>query len=154
MRSSLIVPKQTGAEKDISLMNFNQLTLVGFIGRDSETKTLKSGRQVTKFSVATKESWKAANGDWQETTEWCQVLAYGDGFAKLADRLIKGKHVLVQGRLHSDSYDREIEVTHKNKPIKVTVKQTVVECIADTIRLLDRKSKDEEQASDEQEVPA
>jgi single-strand DNA-binding protein len=154
MRSSLIVPKQTGAEKDISFMNFNQLTLVGFIGRDSETKTLKSGRQVTKFSVATKESWKAANGDWQETTEWCQVVAYGEGFAKLADRLVKGKHVLVQGRLHSDSYDREIEVTHKNKPIKVTVKQTVVECIADTIRLLDRKSKDEEQASDEQEVPA
>jgi len=81
------------------------------------------------------------------------TYAYGEGFAKLADRLVKGKHVLVQGRLHSDSYDREIEVTHKNKPIKVNVKQTVVECIADTIRLLDRKSKDEEQASDEQEVP-
>ena len=55
-------------------MNFNQLTLVGFIGRDSETKTLKSGRQVTKFSVATKESWKAANGEWQEATEWHQVV--------------------------------------------------------------------------------
>jgi single-strand DNA-binding protein len=154
MRSSLIVPKQTGTEKDISLMNFNQLTLVGFIGRDAETKTLKSGRQVTKFSVATKESWKAGNGEWQESTEWCQVVGYGEGFAKLAERLIKGKHVLVQGRLHSDSYDREIDVTHKNKSIKVTVKQTAVECIADTIRLLDRKAKDDDQSSEDQEVPA
>ncbi len=133
-------------------MNFNQLTLVGFIGRDSETKTLKSGRQVTKFSVATKESWKAANGEWQEATEWCQVVGYGEGFAKLADRLLKGKHVLIQGRLHTDSYDREVEATHKNKSIKVTVKQTVVECIADTIRLLDRKAKDDEQSPDAPEA--
>ena len=154
MRPSLFVPKQPGTERTFHYMNFNQLTLLGFIGRDGETKTLKSGRQVTKFSVATKESWKAANGEWQESTEWCQVVGYGEGFAKLADRLIKGKHVLVQGRLHSDSYDREIEVTHKNKPIKVTVKQTVIECVADTIRLLDRKPKDDDQTSEEQEVPA
>jgi len=43
--------------EDISLMMNSNLTLVGFIGRrDAETKTLKSGRQVNKFSVATKES--------------------------------------------------------------------------------------------------
>jgi len=64
----------------------------------------------------------------------------------------KGKHVLVQGRLHTDSYDREVEATHKNKSIKVTVKQTVVECIADTVRLLDRKAKDDEQSPDEPEA--
>jgi hypothetical protein len=58
----------------------------------------------------------------------------------------------VQGRLHTDSYDREVEATHKNKSIKVTVKQTVVECIADTIRLLDRKAKDDEQSPDEPEA--
>jgi hypothetical protein len=49
-------------------------------------------------------------------------------------------------------YDREVEATHKNKSIKVTVKQTVVECIADTIRLLDRKAKDDEQSPDEPEA--
>jgi single-strand DNA-binding protein len=137
-----------------TIMNFNQLTLVGFIGGDAETTTSKTGRPVTKFSVATNQSWKAANGEWQEARTWCQVVAYGEGFAKLADRLLKGKHVLIQGRLKTDTYDREIEVTHKNKPIKVTVKQTSVECIADTIRVLDRKSKDVDQISEEQEVPA
>jgi single-strand DNA-binding protein len=74
MRHSLFRAQANGHRKDISLMNFNQLTLVGFIGRDAETKSLKSGRQVIKFSVATKESWKAANGEWQEATEWCQVV--------------------------------------------------------------------------------
>jgi single-strand DNA-binding protein len=135
-------------------MNFNQLTLVGFIGGDAETTTSKTGRPVTKFSVATNQSWKAANGEWQESKTWCQVVGYGDGFAKLAARLLKGKHVLIQGRLKTDIYDREIEVTHKNKIIKVTAKQTAVECVADTIRLLDRKSKDHDQTSEDQEVPA
>jgi single-strand DNA-binding protein len=74
MRRSLFRAQANGHRKEISLMNFNQLTLVGFIGRDAETKTLKSGRQVTKFSVATKESWKAASGDWQEATECCQIV--------------------------------------------------------------------------------
>ena len=133
-------------------MNFNQLTLVGFIGRDAETRALKSGRNVTKFSVATKESWKDANGDWQEETQWCQVVGYGDAFAKLADRLLKGKHVFVQGRLRTDSYERDGDVTYKGKQITVGVKQLAVECIADTIRLLDRKAKGDDQDTIDQEV--
>lgn len=124
-------------------MNFNQLTLAGFIGRAATTKTINSGRPVTSFSLATKESWKDAEGQWQEETTWHNIVAYGEGFAKLADRLTKGAHVLVQGRLNSGSYEREIETTHNKKTIKVKAKQNFCECIADTIRLLDRKSQED-----------
>jgi len=127
-------------------MNFNQLTLVGFIGRDSETKTLKSGRQVTKFSVATKESWKAANGEWQEATEWCQVVAWGKGFEQMTPRLVKGAHVFVQGELNTREYDRIIKVPSGKKTIEHTIKQLIVELKADTIRILDRSQANEEQS--------
>ena len=37
-------------------MNFNQLTIIGFIGKNAETKQLPNGTPVTKFSVATTRS--------------------------------------------------------------------------------------------------
>ncbi len=39
-------------------MNLNQLTIIGFIGKNAETKDLPNGTPVVKFSVATKKSWK------------------------------------------------------------------------------------------------
>jgi single stranded DNA-binding protein len=63
------------AEKDNTQMNFNQITLIGFIGKDAETKALpNSGRMVTKFSVATAESWKDDQGEWQTRTQWHTVI--------------------------------------------------------------------------------
>jgi hypothetical protein len=37
-------------------MNFNQLTIIGYIGKNAETKQLTNGTPVTKFSVATTRS--------------------------------------------------------------------------------------------------
>ena len=121
-------------------MNFNQLTIVGFLGKDAQTKVLKNGTTVVNFSVATKRSWKDNNDEWKEKTMWHQVVCYGDGFAALAERLLSGAHVLVQGELTSRDYDRTIQVKAPNgKPFDHAIKQTVIELKADTIRILDRK---------------
>jgi single-strand DNA-binding protein len=76
----------------------NQLTIIGFIGRDAETKSTQKGTQITRFSLATKETWKGNDGDRKEATTWHNIVAYGDGFAKLSAYLNKGAQVLVQGR--------------------------------------------------------
>jgi single-strand DNA-binding protein len=50
---------------------------------------------VIKFSVATKISWKDKDtDDWKERTQWHNVVGYGETFAKLADRLVKGAYVV------------------------------------------------------------
>ena len=54
-------------------MNLNQLSIIGFIGRSAETKYLANGTAVTKFSVATKKSWKDENNEWKEKTQWHNV---------------------------------------------------------------------------------
>ncbi|MGH9436515.1 MAG: single-stranded DNA-binding protein [Terriglobia bacterium] len=135
-------------------MNLNQLSIIGFTGKDASTNYLANGTPVTKFSVATKKSWKDENGAWKEKTQWHNVVAFGKGFAQLADRLVKGAHVFVQGELITREYERTIEVpAGKGKKIEHKIRQLVVEIKADTIRPLDRSDSNGEQ-SDTAELSA
>lgn len=119
-------------------MNLNQLTIIGFIGRNAETKQLPNGSTVTKFSVATTKSWKDDNGDWKTKTQWHTVSAFGQGFAQMASRLLKGTLVFAQGELNTREYDRTIRVPNGKKSIEHVIQQLAVELKADTIRILDR----------------
>jgi single-strand DNA-binding protein len=131
-------------------VNLNQLSIIAFLGKDAETKFLPNGTPVVKFSAATKRSWKDDNNEWQEKTQWHQVVGFGDGFAKLAERLVKGTHVFVQGELTTREYDRTIKVPNGKKVIEHVMKQLVVELKADTIRILDRSSNGERDAAEAQ----
>jgi single-strand DNA-binding protein len=138
-------------------MNLNQHTIIGFTGKDAESKSLPNGTPVVKFSVATKRSWKDDQGEWQEKTQWHNVVAFGNGFSVLAERLRKGTHVFVQGELTTREYDRTIKVGNGKKPIEHVIQQLVVELKADTIRILDRTAKSEPSVAAEppaaEEVP-
>jgi single-strand DNA-binding protein len=82
----------------------NKVLLIGNLGRDAETKFTPSGAAVTRFSVATKRSWKdQASNEWKEETNWTNVTLWRA--ENLANYLTKGKQVYVEGRLHTRSYD-------------------------------------------------
>lgn len=121
-------------------MNFNQLTIIGFIGKNAETKQLPNGTPVIKFSVATTRSWKDDKGEWKDKTQWHTVVAYGQSFTQVAPRLTKGAHVFVQGELTTREYDRTVQVPNGKKTIEHVIQQLAVELKADTIRLLERAS--------------
>jgi single-strand DNA-binding protein len=121
-------------------MNLNKLTIIGYIGRNAETKQLPNGSAFTKFSIATSKSWKDDKGEWKQKTQWHAVLAFGESFAQLAPRLVKGAHVFVQGELTTREYNRTITVPTGKKAIEHVIQQLAVELKADTIRILDRAS--------------
>jgi single-strand DNA-binding protein len=106
-------------------MYMNQLTIIGFTGNDAEAHYTPSGTIVTTLSVATKESWKDADGQWQSRTEWHRVVTFGK-LAEYARTLAKGSHLMVQGAVRSREYQRD------------GVKHRVFELRADTIAKLDR----------------
>ncbi len=82
----------------------NKVLLIGNLGRDAETKFTPSGAAVTRFSVATKRSWKdKASNEWKEETNWTNVTVWQQ--ESLANYLTKGKQVYVEGRLQTRSYD-------------------------------------------------
>src|SRR5436309_3016259 len=82
----------------------NKVILVGNLGRDAETKFTPSGASVTRFAVATTRSWKdQATNEWKEETNWTNVVVWRQ--ENLANYLMKGKQVYVEGRLQTRSYD-------------------------------------------------
>ena len=125
-------------------MNLNQLTIIGFIGRNAETRQLPNGSLVTKFSVATTRSWKDDKGEWKNKTQWHAVCGFGQGFAQMTSRLLKGTLVFVQGELSTREYDRAIQIPSGKKSVEHTIQQIAVELQADTIRILDRASNREQ----------
>jgi single-strand DNA-binding protein len=82
----------------------NKVILIGNLGRDAETKFTASGAAVTRFSVATTRSWKdQQSNEWKEETNWTNVVLWRQ--ENVANYLIKGKQVYVEGRLQTRSYD-------------------------------------------------
>lgn len=119
-------------------MNLNQFTIIGFIGRNAETKQLPSGTSVIKFSVATTRSWKDDKGERKNRTQWHNVVLFGSGFAQLTPRLVKGAQVFVQGELTTREYDRTVSVPSGKKSIEHVIQQLAVELKADMVRIPDR----------------
>ena len=151
---SLGSPKQTGQKEGKPLMNLNEVTLIGYIGKDAETKTLPSGTQVISFSVATNSFWKDNNGEERKNTQWHNIVAYGDGFAKFADRLTKGSQVFVRGQLLTREYETTVDVKEGKKPVQVKVKKLAVEIKASFINSLERsQANDEPTPGDDQDIP-
>ncbi len=82
----------------------NKVILIGNLGRDAETKFTPSGAAVTKFAVATTYRWKdQQSNEWKEETNWTNVVLWRQ--ENLANYLVKGKQVFVEGRLRTHSYD-------------------------------------------------
>jgi single-strand DNA-binding protein len=86
--------------------SINKVTLVGNIGKDPEVKFLPSGQAVANFGLATTESFKdKTSNDWQERTEWHNVVAYGKVAELIRDYAKKGSKLYVDGRLTTRSWD-------------------------------------------------
>src|ERR1700757_4641920 len=82
----------------------NKVILLGNLGRDAETKFTPSGASVTNFSLATTRRWKdQGSGEWKEQTDWHRIKYWRA--ESVANYLLKGKQVYVEGRLETRSYD-------------------------------------------------
>jgi single-strand DNA-binding protein len=85
--------------------SFNQVILMGNLTRDPELRTIPSGQSVCSFSLALNRSFKGADGNWQEATDYVDVVAWGPLGERVAQYLSKGRPCLVNGRLQSSSWE-------------------------------------------------
>jgi single-strand DNA-binding protein len=56
------------------MSTLNQLTIIGFTGNEAHIQYMTSGTLVATLSVATKQSWKDAEGARQSRTDWHRVV--------------------------------------------------------------------------------
>ncbi len=87
--------------------SFNQVILMGNLTRDPELKQIPSGQSVCTFSLALNRSFKGADGEWQEATDYIDVVAWGPLGERVAQYVTKGRPVLVNGRLQSRSWEQD-----------------------------------------------
>lgn len=83
----------------------NKVLLLGNVGKDPEIASTNGGALVAKLSLATSERFKDKQGEWQDRTEWHNLVAYARGAEILRDYVRKGSKLYVEGRLTTRSWD-------------------------------------------------
>jgi len=110
------------------MASLNKVILVGNLGRDPEVRHLENGASVAKFSLATTESYKDKSDQWQQQTEWHDIVAWRY-LAERAEQLFKkGSFVYVEGKL-----------THRKWVDKEGNNRLSTEIVAQSLRLLERR---------------
>jgi single-strand DNA-binding protein len=87
--------------------SFNQVILMGNLTRDPELRNIPSGQSVCSFSLALNRSYKGSDGNWQEATDFIDVVAWGPLGERVAQYLSKGRPCLVNGRIQSRSWEQD-----------------------------------------------
>ncbi len=82
----------------------NRVILIGRLGQDPQVRALENGAKVAKFSVATSERYRDKNGEWQELTEWHNVVAWRGRAEQVEEHFKKGALIYVEGKLTHRKY--------------------------------------------------
>jgi single-strand DNA-binding protein len=122
--------------------SLNRIQLIGRLGKDPESHFTPTGKNVTHFSLAVSERWKAADGESKENTEWVNVEAWGRLGEVCQQYLHKGSLVYLEGRLKTDKFDDKAGET-----------KYYTKVVALSMQMLDRKPGDEP-VSTVEEAPA
>lgn len=116
--------------------SLNQVTLMGNLTRDPELRQTPTGQSVTSFSLALNRSYKDSSGEWQEATDFIDIVCWGPLAERVAQYLSKGRRCLVQGRLQSRSWEQD------------GAKRSKVEVLANDVTFLDSRGGGEDGGQD------
>jgi single-strand DNA-binding protein len=123
----------------LSLLNFsqgenmpalNRVQLIGYLGKDPESRFTPTGKKVTHFSLGITQRWKT-NGETKENTDWVYIEAWEKLGEFCGQYLHKGSLAYVEGRLKVDRYEEKGETRYSTKVVALQV------------QMLDRKSSED-----------
>ena len=109
----------------------NRVQLIGYLGRDPETRYTPSGKKVCHFSLGVTQRWKS-DGEARESTEWINAEAWNRLGEICQEYLHKGSLVYLEGRLKTDRYDDQGETRYFTKVVVLG------------LQMLERKGAEEE----------
>jgi single-strand DNA-binding protein len=116
----------------------NRVQLIGYLGKDPETRFTPNGKKVAHFSLGITQRWKSG-GETKEFTEWVNVEAWGKLGEIAQQYLKKGSLVYLEGRLKTDKYEDKGETKYYTKVVALLM------------QFLDRKPADEPMMAIEEE---
>ena len=112
------------------MYTLNQVQLIGRLGQSPSISRKDNKKPIASFSLATEESWKNAEGQWETHTEWHRIVAYNGLVDIIEKHITKGQPIYLQGRMRSREWqDAE------------GLQRRITEVIATEVKLLPRASK-------------
>lgn len=87
--------------------SLNRVDLIGNVGSDPEVRTTDGGRKVARLSLATNFTWKGANDEQQEKTEWHTLTAWGPLADVIEKHVNVGDKLYVSGRIQYSKSEHE-----------------------------------------------
>lgn len=119
----------------------NRVQLIGYLGKDPESKFTPTGKKVAQFSVAISNRWKSSEGESKEYTEWVNVEVWGRLGEICQEYLRKGSLVFVEGRLKTDKVEGENGNRYFTKVVALSM------------QMLDRKPSEEPEMTVDEDAP-
>ncbi len=103
----------------------NKVNLIGHLGVDPKVTDMPGGRKMAKFTLATNDIYRNAQGEKVVDTQWHNIVTWGNNAAFAEKYLKKGMEVTVEGRL-----------THREYEDKKGEKRYFTEVVVDNILIL------------------
>ena len=89
------------------MASLNKVILIGNLGKDPEVISFDNGTKKMSVSLATTERFRDRDGNWQEQTEWHNLVSWGPLAQDIADKrrnYVKGDQMYVEGRIKSRQF--------------------------------------------------
>jgi single-strand DNA-binding protein len=103
----------------------NKVILIGNLGKDPEVKYTPGGMPIAHFTLATNERFKDKEGNWQDRTEWHNLVAFQRTAEIAGEYLKKGRTVYIEGSLRTNSWDDK-ETGQKKYKTEIIVNDLVL----------------------------
>ena len=112
------------------MAGLNKVMLIGRLGKDPEVISFDSGGKKMTVSLATSERYRDRDGNWQDQTEWHNIVAWGNLASDIAEKrrsYVKGDLLFIEGKIKSRQY------TDSQGVVK-----TITEIIAEKMNLISK----------------
>ena len=83
----------------------NKVILLGNVGKDPEFRSTGGGTSVANFTLATSDRFQDAQGNWQDRTEWHNLVAFKRLAEIVRDYVKKGSKLYIEGKIQTRSWD-------------------------------------------------
>ncbi len=83
----------------------NKVFLLGNVGKDPEIRSTAGGTMVANFTLATTDRQKDPQGNWQDRTEWHNLVAFTRTAEIVRDYVKKGSKLFIEGKIQTRSWD-------------------------------------------------
>lgn len=115
-------------------MSINKVIITGNLTRDASLNALPSGTPVCEFGVAVNERrGNRQTDEWEDVPVFVDCNMFGTRAEKVAQYLVKGLKVTVEGKLRYSSWEKDGQ------------KRSKLDVVADDIEFLTARNQDQQQ---------